>query len=115
MEGSEPPNLQRLIHMLSTLEGFDWDEGNKDKNRKHGVEQFEIEQVFYNAPSVVIADSVHSLEEARWKILGKTSAGRPLVVVFTVRKKLIRPISARILNQKERKYYEQEIEKGSSV
>ena len=31
---------------LNSLEGFDWDEGNREKNAKHGVEWMEIEEVF---------------------------------------------------------------------
>ena len=29
-------------------EGFDWDEGNTDKNLAHGVSDEEIEEVFLN-------------------------------------------------------------------
>jgi len=34
-------------------DGFDWDEGNRDKNlRLHGVTDNEAEQIFYNSPKV---------------------------------------------------------------
>ncbi len=108
-------DLKQLLSFLSSLEGFDWDEGNAGKNQKHGVEQFEIEQVFFNPPSVLLSDIKHSSHESRWKLFGKTFEGRLLVVVFTTRKKLIRPISARPMNTKEARFYEEEIKKGTSV
>jgi uncharacterized protein len=42
---------------LARIEGFDWDEGNRRKSAtKHGVTQAEAEQVFLNAPLLVLAD-----------------------------------------------------------
>ena len=101
------------VQFLNSVEGFEWDEGNREKNVKHGVEQLEIEQVFYNPPSVVLTDIEHSGEELRWKILGKTSSGRFLIVVFTIRKRLIRQISGRVMNKKEKEFYEEEIKKSA--
>ncbi len=88
--------------------GFQWDIGNIDKNRiRHNVEQFECEQVFFNKPLIILDDLVHSLSEKRWAAFGKTDRNRFLVIVFTKRKNLIRVISARDMNKRERKYYDQ--------
>jgi uncharacterized protein len=97
------------------LEGFDWDEGNARKNEKHGVSKAEIEQVFFNAPLVVADDPKHSAAEPRFHALGRTDDDRWLHVTFTARRAgtLLRPISARPMSRKERKIYEQAIEKGS--
>jgi uncharacterized protein len=90
------------------IAGFQWDEGNADKNRTtHYVENWECEQVFFNAPLFILGDLKHSATEKRWAGFGHTDDGRPLVVVFTKRGNLIRIISARNMNRKERKFYEE--------
>ena len=92
---------------LDTFSGFQWDRGNIDKNLiKHNVENWECEQVFFNKPILVLEDPRHSLSEKRGAAFGKTDAERLLVVVFTKRKNLIRVISARDMNKKEREFYE---------
>ena len=88
--------------------GFQWDEGNINKNRvKHQVEDWESEQVFFNEPVLVLDDPKHSLIEKRWAAFGRTDAGRLLVVIFTKRENLLRVISARDMNRKEMKFYEE--------
>jgi len=87
--------------------GFDWDEGNSDKNwRKHRVSDSECEEVFFNAPLVVRPDQRHSQEEQRSYALGQTDRSRALFVVFTIRGRLIRVISARDMTSKERRIYQ---------
>jgi uncharacterized DUF497 family protein len=95
-----PPEFNPL-----EFEGFDWDAGNVTKNRKHGVEPEEAEAVFFNEPLLVLPDAKHSKPEMRWLALGRT-AEKHLLVVFTVRRKLIRIISARMMNKKEKAVYE---------
>lgn len=92
--------------LFPDIEGFDWDDGNSDKNwARHEVSQAEAEQVFLNRPLIVAADSVHSREEARLFALGRTDGGRFLMVVFTLRRPLLRVISARPMSRRERKVY----------
>jgi len=87
--------------------GFQWDRGNIDKNLiKHNVENWECEQVFFNKPILVLEDPRHSLSEKRWAAFGKTDAERFLSVVFTKRGSLLRVISARDMNKKEKLFYE---------
>jgi len=90
------------------VEGFEWDSGNAEKNDKHGVTQGEAEQVFLNEPLFVTADVKHSDSERRYRALGKTSNSRLLVVIFTLRRSatLVRVISCRDMNAKERTLYE---------
>lgn len=95
--------------------GFEWDEGNRDKNLKHGVNNWECEQVFFNQPLLLLEDPVHSVAEDRYAAFGRTDAGRALVIVFTVRISRIRIISARDMNRKERRFYEKSVGKGSGV
>ncbi|HDQ04343.1 MAG TPA: BrnT family toxin [Deltaproteobacteria bacterium] len=96
------------IKKLLKATGFEWDEYNIDKSWiKHGVSPFECEQLFFNQPLVVTDDILHSMKENRFYALGRTDARRLLFLVFTVRKNLIRVISARDMSAKERKIYEQ--------
>jgi uncharacterized DUF497 family protein len=87
--------------------GFDWDDGNLDKNwRRHRVAWWECEEVFFNRPRPIFEDVAHSEREPRLFLLGQSNAGRWLFVSFTVRNDLIRPISARDMNARERRTYE---------
>jgi hypothetical protein len=90
------------------ITGFDWDEGNTRKNEKHGVTMAEAEQVFFNAPLLVLEDSRHSNQEPRFHALGKTDGTRLLHITFTVRHngEKVRVISARDMHRKERVIYE---------
>ena len=92
---------------LDQFTGFQWDEGNINKNLyKHKVENWECEQVFFNEPLIILDDSKHSSAEKRWAAFGKTDGGTLLTVIFTQRDSLIRIISARTMNRKERNFYE---------
>ena len=90
------------------ITGFDWDEGNTRKNEKHGVTMAESEQIFFNAPILVLEDSKHSNQETRFHALGKTDDKRLLHITFTVRHygEKVRVISARDMHRKERVIYE---------
>lgn len=90
------------------ISGFDWDEGNTRKNEKHGVSMAEAEQVFFNAPLLVLDDAGHSNQEPRFHALGKTDDSRLLHITFTVRHEgeKIRVISARAMHRKEHLIYE---------
>ncbi len=96
------------IKRITNCTGFQWDKGNINKNFiRRRVEHWECEQVFFSEPLFVLADVKYSLREKRYAAFGRTNAGRLLAVIFTVRGKLIRVISARDMNRRERKFYEQ--------
>ncbi len=93
--------------VLEKCTGFQWDKGNFLKNWKsHNIRATECEQVFFNRPMLVAPDVKHSKRETRYYTLGKSDAGRRLLLVFTVRGTLIRIISARDMNRKEMKEYD---------
>lgn len=97
-----------LDEFFAGLEGFEWDEGNSDKNwRRHAVRQVEAEQALLNRPRLLALDIKHSQQEPRFIALGRTDVQRQLAVVFTVRGTLIRVISARPMSQAERTIYGQ--------
>jgi uncharacterized protein len=92
---------------LAECEGFQWDAANAGKIReRHRVSPTECEEVFFNRPLVVGDDEKHSADEGRLYALGQTDAARLLFVVFTIRGRLIRMISARDMSRKERKVYQ---------
>jgi len=96
-----------MIDILARCIGFQWDSHNSEKIRaRHGVTPAECEQVFFNQPIIVGDDVKHSTEENRFYLLGRTEARRLLFLVFTVRDELIRVISARDMNKKERRVYQ---------
>lgn len=97
----------RLIpEFFSDIVGFQWDEGNAAKNwRQHQVTQAEAEQVLLNRPLLVAEDPKHSDVEQRHAAFGSTDAGRLLMVAFTLRGSLLRVISARPMNRRERSVY----------
>jgi uncharacterized DUF497 family protein len=95
-----------LPEYFPDLTGFQWDAGNSEKNwLAHDVTQAETEQVLFNRPVLIMADAAHSQGEGRQYILGSTSAGRRLTVVFTIRESLVRPIMARDMSRRERRLH----------
>jgi uncharacterized DUF497 family protein len=100
--------------MPISVAGFDWDDGNSDKCGKHGLTLAEIESVFHGTV-MVLPDEDHSEAEQRFKAIGRTSAGRYVFIVYTLRRRggqfLIRPISARYMHRKEVAHYEKQNEK----
>ena len=94
---------------FDSLVGFDWDEGNKQKNwEKHQVDYRECEEVFFNKPLLIGDDPNHSSQEQRYYALGRTDIGRTLFLVFALRNNKVRIISARDQSRKERKIYERQ-------
>src|SRR3972149_65558 len=97
----------KLADLIAKCVGFAWGEGNLAKMwETHNVSGAECEQIFFNHPVAAARDEKHSSEEGRYYALGHNDAGRLLYVVFTISKSLVRPISARDMNRKERKVYE---------
>lgn len=88
---------------------FEWDSGNYSKSaRKHGVISEEIESVFELRMAAPLGRQFSpSVDEERLCIVGPSSAGRLLSVVFTLREGRVRPISCRPASRKEHKLYEE--------
>ncbi len=108
--------FELMKNEFSETEGFLWDKGNSEKNwEKHKVSRPESEQVFFNKHLIVTDDEKHSKSEKRYYLLGRTDSDRNLFIVFTIRKNLIRIISARDMNKKEREIYNEEIKKHSEI
>ena len=92
--------------------GFEWDSGNSEKCKKHGLSLDEIEDFFKYGNIYIAPDIKHSQEEQRFLAAGTSTEGRHMFIVFTLRKKdsnySIRPISARYMHEREAKKYDKE-------
>lgn len=90
------------------FDGFDWDAGNLEKCRKHGVSIEEIEAVLRGEP-VFSPDEAHSELEQRFIAAGRNLAERAIFIAFTLRQRegafLVRPVSARYMHAKEAARY----------
>jgi uncharacterized DUF497 family protein len=105
-----------MIHHLSQCRGFQWDEGNAEKNWfGHQVTRVEAEQVFFNRPLVVTEGEQRSEQVFRYYALGQTDTGRQLFIVFAIRGELIRVISARPMSRRERRVYEHAKEEATEA
>lgn len=87
---------------------FDWDDGNWTKSViKHNVRHEETEGVFTSGRAMPLGIQISPVVlEERFGIVGATSSGRVLHIVFTLRNNKIRPISTRPAQRKERGIYE---------
>jgi uncharacterized DUF497 family protein len=90
---------------------FSWDVWKAISNfEKHGVPFEEAATVFGDSEGLDWEDVAHSKHELRRKRLGRSTVGRVLLIVYTVRrtsdeKETIRIIGARQANRKERQAY----------
>lgn len=96
------------MKILDNPSEFQWDKGNKGKNyQKHKVTDQECEEVFFDQGKKIFKDLLHSDKEERYILLGQTKENRILFIVFTIRSGKVRVISARDLNKKEKRLYEE--------
>lgn len=92
---------------LSKITGFEWDKGNIDKSyQRHGITPNEAEEIFVDKNVGIERDIKHLEKEERYIAIGVTLNEKLLFVVFTMRDSMIRVISARNANKKERRLYE---------
>jgi uncharacterized DUF497 family protein len=94
--------------VLDNIEGFDWDAGNVAHVLRHMVTPFEVEGVACRPCVVAPARTVGG--ENRRKLFGKTASGRYVVVVFTIRNRRFRAVTAYQMNAAERRTYAPQID-----
>jgi len=88
---------------------FEWDETKAEANlQKHGISFEEAVTVFGDGLATTVYDTEHSGEEGRFIDVGRSIAGRILVVVYAERGERIRIISCRPATPAERRQYEQQ-------
>jgi hypothetical protein len=79
---------------------FEWDEDNLRHIARHNVTSQEAEQVVSGSPLVL--EVQYRGGEQRTLCAGRTRAGRPVAVVFTIRPGRIRVVTAFTANRKLR-------------
>jgi uncharacterized protein len=84
---------------------FDWDDANEEHVGRHGVERWEAEDVFADTNRRALSEGVY-FGERRYSMIGRTAAGRTLVVVFTMRTGRVRVVTARTPAARELRIYE---------
>ncbi len=94
--------------VLEHVDGFEWDVHNVGHIARHGVTPREVEDAVCGAHIVIPARAVRG--EKRWKLFGRSDAGRYLVVVFTIRQTRLRPVTAYTMNETERGIYGSQID-----
>lgn len=106
-EGYLEPQASDIGDENSELE-FEWIEQFVVKNAtKHNVSSEEIEQVFRNNPRRFFRQKGRMLGDDLYIALGVTDTGRHLFVLHILKaSSAIMPISARDMEQSERKRYE---------
>jgi len=87
---------------------FEWDEQKERSNfRKHEVTFAEAQTVFDDDVARIEDDPDHSVGEHREMIIGYSRQGRLLMVSFVQREEVLRLISARRVEARERKRHEE--------
>ena len=91
---------------------FEWDEEKARSNWiKHGVSFDEATTVFDDSLARIFDDELHSTDERREIIIGRSISNRLVVVCFTERpNERIRIINARLRTPKEQKTYEENVD-----
>ena len=87
---------------------FEWDPKKSAANeRKHNITFQEASTVFGDTLAMTYADPDHSKGEQRYLTFGLSKYNRLLVVAHTERREKTRIISARSMDRKERRIYEE--------
>lgn len=99
-----------LVEFLLSGEDFvfDWNEGNLTKSEdKHGITPEMVESAFQDESMLVLGEQYQPIvNEDRYGVVAKCSTGEHLFICFTIRFGMIRPISTRLANKKERSSYD---------
>jgi uncharacterized DUF497 family protein len=83
---------------------FEWDDENIAHIAEHAVSTDEAEEVFADARRRGVP-AYNALGERRWAVVGSTSDGRLLFVVYTRRGGAIRVVAARNASPPNRRSY----------
>jgi hypothetical protein len=85
---------------------FEWDDTKNDINiAKHGIDFWDAKTVFADPHRIERQDVRKDYGEIRMQTIGTIGKDRYLLVVYTMRKKTCRIISARQANTEEKEIY----------
>ena len=87
---------------------FEWDDKKAKLNYlKHTVTFEEASTAFGDDLSITIEDPLHSQNENRFILIGKSITNKTLIVVHIEKSDIVRIVSARNATKKEQKLYEE--------
>ena len=87
---------------------FEWDRKKAKRNFvKHKINFEEATTIFGDPNSIIIKDTIHSIDEERFIIIGRSIKNKLLVAVHCERQDRIRIINARKATHRERRTYEE--------
>jgi len=87
---------------------FEWDSKKAKSNLiKHSISFEEASTAFADDLSITIEDPLHSEDENRLILIGRSTYFKTLVVIHLEKINSIRIISARKATKKEQKFYEE--------
>lgn len=89
---------------------FEWNKGNSDKPKKHGLTLEETEEAFFDDKKVIFGDWKHSIAEERITLLGKTKKDKLLNITYTIRRNKIRVITAEQSTGRRRHYMKKQLD-----
>jgi uncharacterized protein len=84
------------------VEKISWDQETVDHISNHSVSPEEVEEVLFNEEA---APHIMRGKEGRHLAYGRTGGGRLLLIVWVLRHRKTRTITARDMNPKERRFY----------
>lgn len=85
---------------------FEWDDAKSESCfQERGFDFAYAARAFFDPDRLVREDSRHSYGEVRYQLMGKIE-NLLFVLVYTLRRDVVRIISARKANQREVKHYE---------
>ncbi len=90
---------------------FQWDTDKNATNiAKHGIDFMQAAPVFEDTNAIIMQDTRHGYDEERYQIIGVTNPLGIVFVVFTERDgDIIRIISARKADKREKRFYQKNI------
>lgn len=85
---------------------YEWDENKRQGNvERHGVDFLDVLPLFHSSDAIVLEDNRRDYGEIRYILFGEID-NRLFQIAYTRRGSVIRVISARRGNKRERKIYE---------
>lgn len=90
--------------MSPSVATFDWDEANIGHIALHDVVPAEVEQTVRD-PFCTLESSEERHGEVRYRVIGETAEGRILNVIFEIRRRRIRTVTAYTAPKKKQAEY----------
>ena len=95
-----------MIYIHSNgAEGFEWDAASVEHIARHGPRPADVERALAGEPGT-LSEGVTQAGKRRWVSVGRSAGGRLLVVVWTVRGRRVRIVTAYPASRRQQVAYE---------